>query len=376
MNKSGITELKKTLKPDRTAIDFMVTAFVKHEEGGAISITSYKKQRLLALEDTAMFKYLEVAKSTLSGKFDKNLLNIEFPVEAEMPGGAQDKLMKLRDSKLNNDELVKAYIEEMAENYDTAEHLMITLYHGVYDVPTKTKDKMALDESEAVYDFVLCSICPMKLEKPGIYFNGETGEFETITQKLVVDKPVAGFLFPAFNDRATDLHEMLFFVKKADETHPEFINAVSGQKAPLPADVQKNIFENIISETVKKVTFDEERALHEKVNGMIEARKAEERDMIVSKDDILNIIMSCVDGVDKTTLSKTYDTAIEGYDTSEFSLMNIIKAESFDVEMADIKIKVKPDKTNVIERKVVDGQDVFMIPVYEGGVEVNGKPIA
>ncbi len=375
MDKQGITEIKKTLKPDRTAIDHMVTAFIGHEQDGSTKMLSFKRQRLLAMEDAAVFKYLDIAKATFGGKFDKNLLNIPFSLEAEKEGNEQYRLMKLRESKLCDDELVKEYIMNMADNFASQENLMIVLYHGMYDVPVKTKDNIKLDDSEEVFDFIMASVCPLKLEKPGIYYNSETQSFETINQKLVADKPVMGFMFPAFNDRHTDIHEMLFFTKKADDTHPEFINAVSGQKAPLPADIQKNIFENIVNELVGKATFEDEKALHHTIARAIETRQYNKEDMTVSKNDILDVIKESIADVDEVKFNNTFDTMLDGYDTSDFSLVNLVNTSSFDVEMADVKIKVNPDKTNIIERKKVDGKDVFVIPVYEGGVEVNGKPI-
>lgn len=375
MDKKGISEIKKTLKPERTAIDNIVTAFINHDENGA-KITSYEKSRFLAMDEAAVFKYLDIVKSTFGGKFDKNLLNVGFPFKEEQDGGAQHKLMKLRESKLNDEELVREYIQTMADNFETGENLLITLVHGLYDVPTKTKDNNKVDESEEVFDFVIASICPMKLEKPGIYYNPKENKFEPITQKLVADKPVMGFMFPAFNDRQTDVHEMLFFAKKADDTHPEFINAVSGQKSPIPADVQKDIFENIIREVAGETTFDQEKDIHDKIVEMINTRTFDNKDTKVSKKEMFGIIKDCIPGenVTESRFNEAFNTALENYDASDFVLNNLIDANTFNVQMADVQIKVKPDRTESIEKKNVDGRAYFMIPV-SGNVEINGKVI-
>lgn len=38
---------------------------------------------------------------------------------------------------------------------------LILLFHDAYDVITKTKDNAKLDESEEVYEYILCAICPV-----------------------------------------------------------------------------------------------------------------------------------------------------------------------------------------------------------------------
>ena len=213
MNKKEVAELRKLFKPDTTAIDFIVTAFIKHTEHGT-EITSINKNRLLVMDDSEVFKYLDIAKRTLSGTLEKNLLNIEFPTSECSEGGCQDRLYKLLSSGFNNDDMLEDFITRIADNYDTAEHLMIQLVHGSYDVPVKAKDKTTLEDSDTVYDYMICSICPMALEKAGICYDTQENKFKPLEQKLIADKPVAGFLYPAFNNRATDLYQALFYTKK------------------------------------------------------------------------------------------------------------------------------------------------------------------
>ena len=45
------------------------------------------KKHFLSLPEEEAFKYFDIFKKTLSGTVGKNILNMEFPIDAEMPGG-------------------------------------------------------------------------------------------------------------------------------------------------------------------------------------------------------------------------------------------------------------------------------------------------
>lgn len=374
MDKKEIAEIKKSLKTENTSIDFIVTAFVKHDKD-TTSVMAMHKNRLLTMDDSEIHQYLDNGKSVLSGKVEKNLLGIDFPTEEFETGGCQDRLYTLLKSNLNDDAITEEFIEFLASNYDTAENLMIQLAHGVYDVPTKAKDKTNTGESETVYAYIICSVCPMKTEKKGIFYNPETDKFELLDQKLIADKPETGFLFPAFNDRATDLNQLLFYTKKPDKIHPEFIAALTGGKAPLPADFQKKIFENIIAEIAKDTDFEDTKNIHGEVRTRIDTRHMNEENTHITKADIKDIIDSSIGNISETTFNDAYDKLMADYDDTALSLENIIDTNKFDISVPDIQIKVKPDKTENIEQKIVDGRKCFIIPV-SGNVEVNGIQIA
>lgn len=48
------------------------------------------KDAFLALPEEEAFKYFDIFKKTLSGSIGKNMLNMEFPLDAEMPGGTRN----------------------------------------------------------------------------------------------------------------------------------------------------------------------------------------------------------------------------------------------------------------------------------------------
>ena len=92
-----------------------------------------------------------------SGTIGRNLLNLEFPLEEEMPGGHQQALLALRDSELKDDVMLDAFYDKVITTYLYPENYLILLIHGSYDIPSRSKDNQEMfDASDYVYQFLLC----------------------------------------------------------------------------------------------------------------------------------------------------------------------------------------------------------------------------
>ena len=166
MNKKEIAEIKKLFTPSHCAITRICGCYVDAEK----NIKTKLKEAFLSLEEEEMFKYFKIFKSTLSGTIGKNLLNMEFPLSQESEGGTQEFLLKLRNSELKDEALIDEFYEKVMADYLYPENYYIILIHGAYDVPGRASDNLDMDDaSDYVYEFILCSICPVKLDKPVSY---------------------------------------------------------------------------------------------------------------------------------------------------------------------------------------------------------------
>ena len=105
----------------------------------------------------------------------------------------------------------------MIETYNYVGNYLILLIHQSYDIPGVTTDGIEMDDaSDEIYSYILCSICPMKLTKPGLGFDDDLGEIHTLRQIFAVELPCDGFLYPAFNERSSDDTAILYSARKAD----------------------------------------------------------------------------------------------------------------------------------------------------------------
>lgn len=246
MNKKDIMELKRRFKKEACTFTRMCGCYVSVEKEKITKIA----ETFLNLEDEEFYKYLEIAKKTLSGNIGNNLVELAFPREQEAAGGKQQFLMGLRESKLKNDDLLDTFYDMIIDNYDRVGNYLILIFHDAYDVMTKTSDNDKLDESEEVYEYLLCAICPVELTKPALGYREAENRIGARIRDWVVGMPETGFVFPAFTERSTDIHSVMFYTKNTVNPHVEFEDSVLGCMEHMTSDQKKVEFAQIVKDVV------------------------------------------------------------------------------------------------------------------------------
>lgn len=368
MNKKEILEIRKQFTPANCAITRICGCYVDHEKTKKME----SKDAFLSLPEEEAFKYFDIFKKTLSGAVGKNMLNLEFPLEAEMPGGTQEFLLKLRDSKLEDDMLLEEFYDKVIAAYDYAENYYIILIHAMYDIPGRSSDGLEMfDASDEVYEYLLMSICPVSLSKAGLSYNAEDNRIQDRIRDWIVDMPAKGFLFPAFNDRSTDLHSVLYYTKKSEDLQPELIDQLLGAKMPMSADTQKETFQMIIEDTLgEDGDYETVRNIHETLNDLIEEHKEEPEPLALDKTEMKKIFEQS--GVDAEKM-ESFDRNFEENAGEKASLLavNIAETRKFNIETPDVVIKVNPERADLVETRIIDGRQCLVIPV-DDHIEVNG----
>lgn len=369
MNKQETLEIKKQFTPDRCTIDHICGCYVDHDKNKLFTFRNAFGQ----LPEEEMFKYLDIFQHTLSGTFGKNLISLEFPLDQEQPGGTQDFLLTLRNSQLKDDELVDECYDKIIANYINGENYYIILVHAVYDIPGVTSDGIEMeDASEKVYDYILCSICPVKLSKAGLGYNESKNVIEERFRDWIVDGPVKGFLFPAFIERDTDIHNMLYFTKKPEDLQPEFVEAMFGGHAPISAPEQKDIFDAVVQNTIGDTAdYDIMKNIHDNLNEMIDDHVDDPEPLELKKSDVKQLLHDS--GVSDERLNYFDETYVKCAGDEDYPLLatNIAHTRKFDIETPNVVIKVKPDRTDLVESRIVDGRQCLVIAV-DDHIEVNG----
>lgn len=371
MHKKEVLEIRKQYKPEECSITRICGCYVN----GNKEVVAQSKDAFLSLPDEEIFKYLTIFKQTLSGTIGKNLINMEFPLEQEMPGGTQDFLLQLRASKLQDDMLLEEFYQKIIENYNYGENYYIILIHVAYDIPGKSTDGSEMfDASDEVYEYLLCSICPVQLSKEGLCYNPETNHMENRIRDWLVEPPVKGFLFPAFNDRSTDIHSLLYFSKQAEDLQPEFIENALGCTFPMSAGSQKNTFHSVVMNTLgEECEYDVIRNIHDNLNDIIEEAKESPEPPVLTKPELKRLLSNS--GVTEERM-ETFDSNFDHIagEKAEFLVPNIAETRKFSIETPDIVIKVNPERADLVETKVINGRRCLVIEMTDQ-VEVNGVPI-
>ena len=369
MNKKEVAEIKKRFTKTKCSFTRLCGCYVDAEKQKRLTL----KEAFLSLPEEEMFKYIDIFRKTLSGSIGKTMLNMEFPMEQETKeDGTQRFLMKLLESKLTNDDLLNEFYDKIISVYNYPENYFIILTHDAYDIPKITSDGVEnFDASEYVYDYILCCICPVKLTKPGLCYNAETNHIQDRIRDWVVEAPQSGFLFPAFNDRNMDIHNLLYYSKKSDELDAVITEEVLGCQLPLPAKSQKETFNNILEESLGlDCDYEVVKTIHENLNQMLAETSEEPEPLALAKEDMSHLLMKS--GVEEKEI-ETFETRFDETVGEDQCLMaaNISSPKKFEVATPDVKVTVNPQRTDLVETKIIDGVPYLMIEINDL-VEVNG----
>lgn len=399
MNKKEVMELKRRLKKDQCTFTKMCGCYVNGNKEKVVSF----QETFLNLEDDEFYKYLEIARKVMSGTVGNNLLELEFPLEEESVGNRQHYLMALRADGLKNPDLLDRLYDQIISYYDYVGNYLILIFHDAYDVMTKTNDNMKLDESEEVFEYLLCAICPVELSKPGLgYLEGEN-RIGSRVRDWVVGVPENGFIFPAFTDRSTDIHAVMYYTKNAKDTHPELMEQVLGCPSIRTGQEKKKAFQEIV---FSAVSGDEEKGkelfldIQSEINDIIveqEENYPEKDEPIILTPETVTHLMSNIavpeevtSRIEKSFKEEFTDTPPACDQLLDSKALSLCEQRKKEKDLKDqivtlkkrlgdtqkdgeITLNVSPEKAAEITADFIDGQRCLIIPLGENEhATVNG----
>lgn len=374
MNEKEIGELRRRFRPDRSSITHVRGCYVNE----AKEIISQFDQSLAMMTQEESEKFLALLRKTLSGGIGKNLVDITFETQQVVSGEEHQLLMALRNSKLQDEGAVQALFQRCIAALELEGNYLILLAHDTYDVPFRSKDGDKQDDAGngEVFSYILCSICPVKPTKPALSYHVQANEFREFKMDHLVSAPELGFLFPAFDERSTNLYNALYYTKDAGDSHPAFVDAVFRTPPPMPAVEQKESFQSVLGEALgEECSFEVVQSVHEQLCGLIQEHKEshEPQPLTISKKTVNQVLDSCGISKDRTQLFvQQYDEAF-GEDT-ELSPKNLVDAKKIELKTPDVTIHVNPERSDLVKTQIIDGAKYILIRADEG-VEVNGVNI-
>ena len=315
MRKKDILELKKRFKKDHCTFTKMCGCYVNGEKHIILKF----RETFLNLEEDEYFKYLEIAKKVLSGTIGNNILELNFPLNEDLVNERQISLMRLKNSRLKDDAILDDFYDSIIDSYDYTGNFLILIFHDAYDVLTKTTDNAKLDESEEVYEYVLCALCPVSLSEPGLRYFEDENKIKARIRDWVVEPPTNGFVFPAFIERSSDVNSIMYYTKNAKDTHPELMETALGCCSKQTSTIQKETFQSIIKDSfgadekkAEKIFMD----VQDNLNNMIEEHNAMYEDtdcepITLTNKDIQNLLVES--GVPEEITTKIEKSYVENF---------------------------------------------------------------
>ncbi|MDD6795049.1 MAG: DUF4317 domain-containing protein [Clostridiaceae bacterium] len=422
MRKKDVLELKRRLKKNNCTFTKMSGCYVNGEKNIILNFN----ETFLNLDEDEFFKYLEIANKTLSGTIGNNLLELEFPLEDTSVGGKQHDLMDLKRSALKNPALLDKFYQSVIDCYDYEGNYLILLFHDAYDVMRKTSDNNKLDESEEVYEYILCAICPVTLSKPGLRYFEDDNRIGARIRDWVVEMPMNGFLFPAFTDRSSDVNSILYYTKNAKDTHPELMEETLGCSSKRTATEQKESFTNIVKnaaggddEKSDRLFMEIQENLNNMIDEHIEMGGSQEEPITLTNTAISDLLVESgvpdeiTEKIEKSYTEEFGDTppAVEHLidkkaltaneqrkrelrlekqveilqnklertqqAAADIDTTSNIEEDNNSNENYDVVLHVKPEKVQQIKSEIIDGKKCIIIPMEDNEqANVNGVDTA
>ena len=373
MNEKEIGELRRHLRRDRSNMTAIYGCYVNDNK----EIISEFKQSVGMMPENEAEKYFAVLRRTLGGTLGKNLIDLTFKTSQVADSAEHKLLMQLRQEGLKDDELRLSFYKKVMESLELDSSYLILLGTDTYDVPFKSKDGETFsDGSDETYTYLLCAICPVKQTKANLHYVPEEKQFHDGNMANVVSAPALGFLFPAFDNRATNIYNALYYCKDVKDNHEAFVQAVFNTPVAKPAHEQKQSFQALLSRSLEEeCSMDVVQTVHEQLCQQIAMHKESKvpEALLVNKEQVKQALEEC--GVSEAHVAKfsiDYDEAF-GFE-AQIHPTNVIDHKKIEIKTPDVIIKVAPDRGDLIETRVIGGVKYILINAEEN-VEVNGVDI-
>ena len=371
MNQKELNEIRRRFKPDRTAISRIYGCYVNSNK----EIISHIDAPVALMSQEEQEMYLGLLKKALSGALGRNLLNVEFST-AQVAGSDEHRLLQtIRQTDARDQNSREALYRRIINAMDMGEtNYLILLAADTYDVPYKGRDDETFSEgSDTVYKYFVCSVCPVKAPTLELKYSSEDSGFHSASTGHIALAPELGFLFPAFDDRAANIYNALFYSKNAAEIHQEVIDAVFRIEPPMSAAEQKNVFGTTLGDTLQRdCSYDVVQSVHEQLRERIAEHK-ESKDpepLALTVREVGDVLTNSGVPVEKVEVFQQECHRQYGEDAA-LNPKNIIESGKFQITTPEVKIAVAPEYSHMIEARVIDGRRYILIPA-DDGVEING----
>ena len=372
MNQRELAEIRRRIRPEHNSIQHIYGCYVNSNK----EIIARLDESLGLIGREEQEKYLALLKKALSGALGRNLLDISFATKQVMDSEEHRLLSALRRCALEDAALREAFYQSVIDNIDMGEeNYVILLTFDRYDVPHYGKDGQEDDRGD-VYKYMLCCVCPVKPGKPELGYVADEKRFRSSIIGQIVAAPELGFLFPTFDERATNIYNALFYSKNINASHQDFVDAVFRTPVPMSAGRQKESFNEALTGALDKdCSFDVVQAMHEQLNERIAVYK-ETKDpepMTVSLEEMGEILENSGATPEEVEAFCAGCTETMGED-AVLRPGNLTNTSRMEIATPEVKISVNPKFSYLVEARVIDGKKYILISA-DAGVELNGVAV-
>ena len=372
MTEKELREIKRRFRQDKNNILSIKGCLVNSQK----VIVTHIDQPMASCSVEEGNKLLGIMKKTLSGSLGTNLLDLEFTAQQVMDGAENKLLRDLRDSRLKDEAALDAFYQRIIDSVHFEESFAILLAFDTYDVFQYSADGQKQEDSSSVFNYFVCCVCPVKPLNSGLYFREHDSSFRDLDAHAILGAPELGFMFPAFDGRAANIYNTLYYTKDISDIHTEFIQNIFNVELPMAPAEQTGRFKTCLAETlVEECDFDTVRSVHSQISEMVQEHKEakEEEPLRLTKSKLKTVLQYC--GVDEEKVESFGQRFTSNFgEDAELPPKSIVNVNKFEVATPNVTIKVDPEHTDLVSTQIINGVKYILIRANDG-VEVNGMNI-
>ena len=372
MNQKELNEIRRRFKLDKNSISKIFGCYVNSNK----EIISWIDASMGLMQQEEQEMYLGLLKKALSGALGKNLVDITFSTAQVADSDELRLLQTMRQTELKDPASRENFCRRLIDALNMGEtNYLILLAADTYDVPHKSRDdEFQADAGDTVYRYFVCAVCPVKAPTLELRYDHDLNEFHPGSTGHIALAPELGFLYPAFDSRAANIYDLLFYAKNPAELHQEVIDAVFHiEEAPMSAEEQKNIFGTALGDVLQReCSYDVVQSVHEQLRGRIQEHKEshDPEPLELSVREVGEVLSNSGVPSEKAEAFEAECRRQYG-ENAALNPKNLIEAGKFQITTPEVKITVSPEYSYMVEARVIDGRKYILIPADEN-VEVNG----
>ena len=355
MTKKEFSEIKKTLTTANTGFRRMFASYIPLD-GDPVKLNT---SGFLAKSEDEVELYFELFKKTLSGTIGKQLVMADFNNSSE-EDGMQSKLYGVLKSRDDDTGSVDSITATFAESYHLDTPYILFIMQAAYDAYDKNTDE------STTFDHLIGMVCPVDQEKSMLEFGGDY-KVSFSGGRKTLKKPEFGFLFPAFNDRTMDIHQIAMYSKKYTNMERSRLMEIFDCRLPLPKEEQQQIFSQLAESAFGgKCNFNEASYVQ---SSLLERLNDEETTIGMQQ------LKDVFESAGATEFNEEYDENEQLLEGHDINIDNLINKKKVTIEAGDMTITAYPDMIPNIQVRELDGRKVIVSEPREN-ISLNGLETA
>lgn len=366
INAKDLKEIGRRYKAEHNNIRHIYGYFI-NDEG---NIVAEFEESLTNMPLDCQDKYLTLLKKACTGKIGQTILPIHLDSSYMQESAHYKLLSELRDCAMETSELRSMLCEKIRRSGCMEGNYLILMCAENYDIPSKSDDGDG--DSGEVHRYIVVSVCPVPNDKAKLVYDPRGKRFEDSGIRQLASNPVLGFTFPAFDNRQTDIGEIVTMTSgKAD--YEGFIRELLDYERPKNAAEQKEVFVEALRSTLKDdldyeslstataaiVAYSEEA----KENG----ENADSMDL-----DTISAVMERNLNVSADEFKEVLESGLD--DTKEIPVANICDPKAIQISAPGMKIKISRELEKLVSVSEENGVKRLVIQIPEG-IEVDGVSV-